>query len=255
MKEEELKSANKKIDFYKKDVTALRKQLDENGSFDRVVSLENQASQLKKQIAERDDEIRSLQKIRRDQEQALKQLDAAQGDLPQKKRELEDELRHVKDELKDVKKSKEGLEIEARDKHQKAISVTQQMRKLEDEDKRLKSALRQSEIQSSQLHQALSQTTPVRSAQASRIVELEKEVEELNQKRVVLQGALDKARLKHAALLKSSDEEKKTVANKVDVAASANRKNAERVEELKRALQPISRPSPLRQSGGQQVGK
>ena len=99
MKEQELKQAQAKTQYYKKEIENMRRQLEGSYNIQKIVALEDEQKNKERILKQLQDESESLLKVQKEQEKALGKLNR-HGDYDQKIGELGSELRVAKEQLR-----------------------------------------------------------------------------------------------------------------------------------------------------------
>eukprot|EP00743_Colponemidia_sp_Colp-15_P003951 GILK01004262.1.p1 GENE.GILK01004262.1~~GILK01004262.1.p1 ORF type:complete len:520 (-),score=147.75 GILK01004262.1:259-1818(-) len=128
-KEKELRLAHKKLEQYRKDIAAMKKQITDSANLERVVKLDNQLKEKELLLAQLQDENKSLQKIQREQSKALEQATAA-GDVPAKLRSVLEDLRVSKERLRELQAAKARDEKVMKAQHEQFVNLEEKCRKL-----------------------------------------------------------------------------------------------------------------------------
>ena len=95
-KEGELKQAQAKTQFYKREIENMRRQLEGSYNIQKIVGLEDEQKNKERILRQLQDESESLLKVQKEQEKALTKLNK-HGDYDQKIGELGHELRVAKE--------------------------------------------------------------------------------------------------------------------------------------------------------------
>ena len=99
LKEAELKQAQAKTQFYKREIENMRRQLEGSYNIQKIVALEDEQKNKERILKTLQDESESLLKVQKEQEKALEKLNK-HGDYDQKISELGNELRVAKENLR-----------------------------------------------------------------------------------------------------------------------------------------------------------
>ena len=91
-KERELRESQNKIQYYKKEIEAMRRQLEQTYNVQKITQLEDESKNKKRILKQLQDENRALVKVQKDQENALKSL-SKENDYSKKIGELTFELK------------------------------------------------------------------------------------------------------------------------------------------------------------------
>ena len=98
-KEAELKQSQNKIQFYKKEIENMRRQLEGSYNIQKIIALEDEQKNKERILRQLQEESESLLKVQKEQEKALTALNK-HGEYDGKINELGDELRTAKDHLR-----------------------------------------------------------------------------------------------------------------------------------------------------------
>ena len=99
LKEAELKQAQAKTQFYKREIENMRRQLEGSYNIQKIVALEDEQKNKERILKTLQDESESLLKVQKEQEKTLEKLNK-HGDYDQKIAELGNELRVAKENLR-----------------------------------------------------------------------------------------------------------------------------------------------------------
>jgi len=128
-KDEELRNAHKRLEIYRRDIAALKRQLDENGNIERVLALESEVKQRERQLEQLMRDNKGLQRVQRQQERALADAAHANAEIPTRIRQLNEELRRLKVENHALKAKQQEMEQAAKKQHGQCIDLEGKLRK------------------------------------------------------------------------------------------------------------------------------
>jgi hypothetical protein len=128
--DKQLSSALGQISKYKKDITAMKKQLDGNLNEARITDLENQSKYLSKRIEELEAENDALQKIERDQKKALDEVHDVQN-YSGRMKALSSETRTMKEKYRELIAQQKQDEKVLREQHERCVMLEEKCRKFQ----------------------------------------------------------------------------------------------------------------------------
>ena len=98
-KEIELKGSQHKVQYYKREIEVMRKQLEGSYNISKIIALEDEQKNKERILKQLQEESESLIKVQKEQEKALKALNK-DGEYDAKISELGEELRVAKETLR-----------------------------------------------------------------------------------------------------------------------------------------------------------
>ena len=127
--EREMQAAMNKINKYKRDIAAMKKQLDGNLNEARITDLENQSRYLTKRIQELEAENQALQKIEKEQKKAIDSANNAHG-YADKVDSLKQEIKGLKERYRELLAKQKQDEKLLKEQHQKCVDLEEKCRKV-----------------------------------------------------------------------------------------------------------------------------
>jgi hypothetical protein len=106
-----------KIAFYKKEIEAMRRQLEGSYNIQKIIALEDEQKDKERILAQLQEESESLLKVQREQEKALQALNK-EGEYDIKIAELNEELRLAKEHLRKLQFKQREDEKSMKNQHE-----------------------------------------------------------------------------------------------------------------------------------------
>ena len=128
-KERELKEAQGRIQYYKKEIGNMRRHLEDTYNVQKITQLEDEQKNKKRILLQLQEENRALAKVQKDQEKALQSL-SRENDYEKKINELNLELKEAKDHLRGLQLRKREDERSMKAQHEQLVALEDKCRKM-----------------------------------------------------------------------------------------------------------------------------
>lgn len=128
-KENELKQSQHKIQFYKREIENMRRQLEGSYNIQKIIALEDEQKNKERILKQLQEESGSLLKVQKEQEKALKSLNK-EGEYDAKISELNEELRQAKEHLRKLQFKQREDEKAMKTQHEQLVVLEERCRKM-----------------------------------------------------------------------------------------------------------------------------
>lgn len=128
-KEIELKSSQHKVQYYKREIENMRRQLEGSYNIQKIIALEDEQKNKERILKQLQEEAESLLKVQQEQEKALRALNK-EGEYDAKIGELGEELRVAKDQLRKLQFKQREDEKIMKGQHEQLVMLEEKCRKM-----------------------------------------------------------------------------------------------------------------------------